>query len=284
MSILNVERLIIPGAGVQLVADAVGMASAAPTLLFLHGSGQTRQSWGRALEEAARRGYRALSLDLRGHGDSDWAADGKYTLESFAADIRQAIPYLGGQPIVVGASLGGIVGLLIAATPPPALRALVLVDITPRVEMTGANEVSAFMNSAPAGFGSVEEAADAVAAYLPHRPRPKDTSGLKRNLRLRDGRYYWHWDPAMMQMGRNADFNGPNPLETAARLLKIPTLLIRGGRSRIVSETGVREFREMVPHAEFADIAEAHHMVAGDANDAFNDAVFSFVEKQTPAV
>ena len=93
----DVERLIIPGAGVRLVADAVGAANAAPTLLFLHGSGQTRQSWGRALEEAARRGYRALSLDLRGHGDSDWAPDGKYTLESFAADIRQAISYLGGH-------------------------------------------------------------------------------------------------------------------------------------------------------------------------------------------
>jgi pimeloyl-ACP methyl ester carboxylesterase len=150
--------------------------------------------------------------------------------------------------------------------------------------MSGAHEVSAFMNSAPNGFGSLEEAADAVAAYLPHRPRPKDTSGLKRNLRLRDGRFYWHWDPAVMQMGRNADFNGPNPLETAARSLKIPTLLIRGGRSRIVSEAGVREFREMVPHAELVDISDAHHMVAGDANDAFNDAVFNFVEKQTPAV
>jgi pimeloyl-ACP methyl ester carboxylesterase len=282
--VANVERLTIPGSGIRLVADAVGTANAATTLLFLHGSGQTRQSWGRALEEAAKRGYRALSLDLRGHGDSDWAPDGKYNLDGFAADVREAIAHLGGQPIVVGASLGGIVGLLIAATPPPALRGLVLVDITPKVEMTGAHEVSAFMNSAPDGFGSLDEAADAVAAYLPHRPRPKDTSGLKRNLRLREGRYYWHWDPAMMQMGRNADFNGPNPLETAARSLKIPTLLIRGGRSRIVSETGVREFRAMVPHAEFVDISDAHHMVAGDANDAFNDAVFTFVEKQTPAV
>ena len=278
----NIEQLTIPGSGIRLVADAVGAANAAPTLLFLHGSGQTRQSWGRALEEAAKRGYRALSLDLRGHGDSDWAPDGKYNLDAFTADVREAIAHLGGQPIVVGASLGGIVGLLIAATPPPALRALVLVDITPKVEMTGAHEVTAFMNSAPNGFGSLDEAADAVAAYLPHRPRPKDTSGLKRNLRLRDGRYYWHWDPAMMQMGRNADFNGPNPLETAARSVTIPTLLIRGGRSRIVSETGVREFREMVPHAEFVDISDADHMVAGDANDAFNDAVFTFVEKQTP--
>jgi pimeloyl-ACP methyl ester carboxylesterase len=278
----DVARLTIPGSGLQLVADVVGPANA-PTLLFLHGSGQTRQSWGTALKQAAQRGYRAISLDLRGHGDSDWSPDGKYTLDSFAADVRQAIDYMGGEPIIVGASLGGIVGLLIAAAPSPPMRALVLVDITPRVEMSGAKEVSAFMDSAPNGFGSVEEAADAVSAYLPHRQRPKDTSGLKRNLRLRDGRYYWHWDPAMLHMGRDAEskFGGPNPLETAARALQLPTLLIRGGRSRIVSEAGVREFREMVPHAEFVDISDAHHMVAGDANDAFNDAVFTFVDKQT---
>ena len=271
-------RLTLPGSGLQLVADAVG-ALDAPTLLFLHGSGQTRQSWGRALEEAARRGYRALSLDLRGHGDSDWAPDGSYTLPRFAADVREAIEHLGREPILIGASLGGIVGMLIGASPPPVLRGLVLVDITPRVEMTGANEVTAFMNSAPDGFESIEQAAAAVAAYLPHRPRPKDTSGLQRNLRLRNGRYYWHWDPALLQMGRDADINGPNPLEKAARQLKIPTLLIRGGRSRIVSETGVREFLQMVPHAEFVDISGAHHMVAGDANDTFNEAVFAFVDK-----
>lgn len=274
----GLTRLTLPGSGLQLVADAVG-APDAPTLLFLHGSGQTRQSWGRALEEAARRGYRALSLDLRGHGDSDWAPDGSYTLPRFAADVREAIEHLGREPILIGASLGGIVGMLIGASPPPALRGLVLVDITPRVEMTGANEVTAFMNSAPDGFESIEQAAAAVAAYLPHRPRPKDTSGLQRNLRLRNGRYYWHWDPALLQMGRDADINGPNPLEKAARQLKIPTLLIRGGRSRIVSETGVREFLQMVPHAEFVDISGAHHMVAGDANDTFNEAVFAFVDK-----
>jgi pimeloyl-ACP methyl ester carboxylesterase len=284
----NVATVTIPGVGVRLAADAVGPASAR-TLLFLHGSGQTRQSWGSAVAEAARRGYRALSLDLRGHGDSDWSPNGQYDLETFTADVRQAIEYIGGEPIVVGASLGGIIGLLIASTPPPTISALVLVDITPRVEKSGAMEVTDFMDSAPKGFASVEEAADAVAAYLPHRQRPKDTSGLKRNLRLRDGRYYWHWDPAMLQMGREArarlDAANPTPnlLAHAARAIKIPTLLIRGSRSRIVSEEGVREFRQMVPHAEYADISNAHHMVAGDANDQFNDAVFTFIDKQTSA-
>jgi len=280
----DLARLTLPGTGVRLIADAAG-APDAPTLLFLHGSGQTRQSWGTAVKEAARRGYRAISLDLRGHGDSDWSPDGKYDLERFTADIRRTIEHIGGEPIIVGASLGGIIGMLIASSPRPGLKALVLVDITPKVEMTGAREVTAFMDSAPNGFASVEEAADAVSAYLPHRPRPKDTSGLMRNLRLRDGRYYWHWDPGLKQMGRDAEarLGDSNPLETAASRIRIPTLLIRGRRSRIVSEAGVREFLALVPHADFVDISDAHHMVAGDANDAFNGAVFDFVQKQIGA-
>jgi pimeloyl-ACP methyl ester carboxylesterase len=278
-----IEQLKLRGADLDLVADCAGPADA-QVVLFLHGSGQTRQSWGSGIAEAARRGYRGIALDMRGHGDSGWSPDGEYDLDRFAADLRAVIVQLGKPPVLVGASLGGLASMLVAAAPPPAIRALVLVDITPRVEHKGAKEVMAFMESAPEGFASVEEAADAVAAYLPHRERPKNTSGLLRNLRLRNGRYHWHWDPAFMRMGRNAEArfkaNEPNKLEAAARAIEVPTLLIRGGRSRIVSDEGAREFLEMVPHAEFVDIPDAHHMVAGDANDAFNAAVFRFIDRQ----
>lgn len=280
---VELEQISLRGAQLNLAADVAGPTDA-PTLLFLHGSGQTRQSWSSALAEAIQRGYRAIAVDLRGHGDSEWSPDGEYTLDKFAADIRHVIEQLDDEPIVVGASLGGLIGMMIAAAPPPRLRGLVLVDITARVELSGANEVIAFMDSAPNGFASLEEAAAAVAAYLPHRPPPKNINGLKRNLRLRNGRYYWHWDPAFMQMGRDSQgkirADGPNQLETFARAINIPTLLVRGSRSRIVSEAGAREFLQMVPHAEFVDIAGAHHMVAGDANDAFNDAVFDFIDRQ----
>ena len=276
------ERLSIPVGDLNLVADAAGPMDA-PKILFLHGSGQTRQSWSGALGEAVRRGYRAVSVDLRGHGDSGWSPDGEYSLDRFTADVREVIKHIGGEPVLVGASLGGLISIPIAASVPPQARGLVLVDVTPRIEMKGASEVIAFMDSAPNGFASLEEAADAVSAYLPHRPRPTNTSGLMRNLRLREGRYYWHWDPAFAHMGRDAqskmNFEGPNAMETAARGINIPTLLIRGGRSQIVTEASVRAFLEMVPHAEFVDVAGAHHMVAGDANDAFNNAVFGFIDK-----
>ena len=279
---VDFERVSIRVPDLNLVADAAGPVDG-PRILFLHGGGQTRQSWSNALREAVSRGYRAVSLDLRGHGDSDWSSDGRYSLDRFEADVREVIRQIGGEPVLVGASLGGLISMPIAAAPPPRVRALVLVDVTPRIEAKGANEVMAFMDSAPDGFGSLEEAAAAVSAYLPHRPRPANTNGLQRNLRLRDGRYYWHWDPAFMQIGRDAQakmsFEGPSPLESVARSINIPTLLIRGSRSRIVSEASAREFLELVPHAQFVDIADAHHMVAGDANDAFNDAVFGFIDR-----
>ena len=61
--------------------------------------------------------------------------------------------------------------------------------------------------------------------------------------------------------------------------LKVPTLLVRGRQSDVLTEEGVRDFLQLVPHADYADIAGADHMVSGDRNDAFNDAVFAFLER-----
>lgn len=269
------------GRNVELKADFAGPVAGQP-ILFLHGGGQTRQSWGKALVSAARRGYCAISLDLRGHGDSDWSPDGRYDLTLFADDLRAVLATFDVPPIVVGASLGGLVAMLAAAADPASIRALILVDITARIDTEGADEVIAFMSAGKDGFASVEEAADAVSAYLPHRPRPRSTAGLARNLRLRDGRYYWHWDPAFITMGATQEqrSDATSPIELAARQLSLPILLIHGGRSRIVTKESAREFLEMVPHADYVQIDGAHHMVAGDANDAFNGAIFDFVDRQ----
>jgi len=260
---------------VQITADAAGPPDGAPVIL-LHGGGQTRGAWGMALAEGARRGFRMISADLRGHGESDWSPAADYSMAAHAADISAIADALPAPPFLVGASLGGMASLSYAATG-RRLAGLVMVDIAPTVNTAGTDKILAFMHSAPDGFASIEEAADAVATYLPHRPRPKDTTGLMRNLRLRDGRYYWHWDPRMFQQGRpTRDTDG---LRVAARNLKVPTLLVRGRLSDVLSQEGVDDFLQLVPHAEFADIAGADHMVAGDRNDAFNEAVFAFLER-----
>ena len=260
---------------VEIVTDEAGPVGAAPVVL-LHGGGQTRGAWGGALAEGARRGFHMISADLRGHGESGWSAAGHYGMDAHAGDIAALAGAHAEPPFLVGASLGGMASLCYAALGHP-LAGLVMVDIAPTVNTAGTDKILAFMHSAPEGFASVEEAADAVAAYLPHRPRPKDTSGLMKNLRLRDGRYYWHWDPRMFGEGRgprDSDF-----LRDAARGLKVPTLLVRGRLSDVLSQEGVDDFLRLVPHAEYADIAGADHMVAGDRNDAFNAAVFAFLER-----
>ena len=138
-----------------------------------------------------------------------------------------------------------------------------------------------FMNAKPEGFESLEEVADAIAAYNPSRPRPKDLSGLKKNLRQgEDGRYRWHWDPAFMG-GERRDLAEAHAavesLDEAASRLSLPTLLVRGRTSDLLSEEGAQHFLQLAPHARFADVSGAGHMVAGDRNDAFNSAVVRFL-------
>jgi len=253
-------------------------------VILLHGGGQTRHSWAGASAALARDGWYALALDLRGHGESDWSPDGEYGLERFSADLRAVIAAPDSKPVVVGASLGGMTALMTEGNATPSLMAaLVLVDVAPRIELKGVVRIVNFMKARPDGFESLEEVADAVSAYNPHRPRPKDLSGLARNLRQsKDGRWHWHWDPRFMQRGdtETRPPRDPRLLEEAARALAIPTLLVRGKQSDLLSEEGARAFLALAQHAKYADVSGAGHMVAGDKNDAFNNAVIAFLRNE----
>jgi pimeloyl-ACP methyl ester carboxylesterase len=271
--------------GIDLAADAYGDPSATP-VLFLHGGGQTRHAWGGTAAAVAAAGFHALSLDLRGHGESDRAPGGDYTVEGFVADLRDVLAQLPLRPFLVGASLGGITAMMTEGlSPEPVSRGIVLVDVTPRLEIVGVQRILAFMAARPEGFASLEEAADVIAEYLPHRARPKDLRGLEKNLRRgADGRYRWHWDPRLMETWDPARYD---PAEVqrvlaerldVARRLRVPVLLVRGRMSDVVSEEGAREFLALVPHAGYVDLATGH-MVAGDRNDAFTGAVLAFLEE-----
>jgi pimeloyl-ACP methyl ester carboxylesterase len=160
----------------------------------------------------------------------------------------------------------------------------VLVDVVPRIDPDGGKKIGDFMRARPDGFATLEEAADAVSAYNPHRPRPKDVSGLMKNLRVRDdGRLHWHWDPRFVQNEKRVE--PPQFAEIlldAADRVRIPSLLVRGMQSDIVSEAGVEEFRRHLPALEVYDVIGAGHMVAGDRNDAFNDGVIGFLQRHLP--
>lgn len=279
--------------GIDLVGD-VGGDLIAPIVILLHGGGQTRHSWHGAMRELVRRGYCVINLDARGHGDSQWAPDGDYSLEVLAEDLELVINTLPSpagdddapsRPALVGASMGGATSLyLIGMHTEPLASALILVDIVPHMNQDGANKIQAFMTGHTQGFANLDEAADAVTAYNPHRPRPKDTQGLMKNLRLRaDGRLYWHWDPRMVQNQARAEpplFT--DKLNQAAARVRVPTLLVRGSKSNIVTDHGVADLKIHLPQLEVFDVSGAGHMVAGDKNDAFNQGVFDFLRRHLP--
>lgn len=268
----------------KLIADTWG-DPAAPAVLLAHGGGQTRHAWGDTARLLAEQGKYAVALDLRGHGESDWDPEARYDFSHYAADLRDVVAQMGSSPAAVGASLGGISSLIAHHQSNHQLfSSLVLVDITPRVEMDGLGRILDFMLAhTEQGFASLEEVADWVAAYTPHRKRSGgNLEGLRKNVRLcPDGRYRWHWDPKFFAR-RQTD----NPregfarfalMEEAARALTIPTLLVRGKVSDLVSPEGAKEFLALVPHAAYVDIEEAGHMVAGDKNDIFSSAVLDFL-------
>ena len=267
--------------GLVLAVDE--WAGSGPPVVLAHGGGQTRHSWGGTAATLAAHGHRVVSIDLRGHGDSDWAPDGDYSMDAYASDAISVVEAVGDPVAWVGASLGGMTGLHAVDTRPQQFSSITLVDITPRPAAAGVGRIVEFMAAkAHQGFATLDEAADAIAAYQPHRPRPSDLTGLAKNLRQREGRWFWHWDPAFLSVGgevgsEHARDRHHDQLEVMARRMTLPTMLVRGRLSDLVTQSEVDEFLAMVPHANYVDVADAAHMIAGDKNDVFTDAVVDFL-------
>lgn len=268
--------------GARIAGDSWGDPSG-PLVLLQHGGGQTRHAWKGAGETLGAAGYHAVAVDARGHGDSDWAPDGLYGQDVMVADLTRVVAELGGRrPVLVGASMGGCTSLVAVGEDHVDATALVLVDIAPRMEVAGIDKIRTFMDQGRGGFASLDEVADAIAAYQPHRRRPDNLDGLAKNVRLgEDGRYHWHWDPMFRSGHRDLDQRTAR-LEACAVALTLPTLLVRGGLSDILSEEGAQQFLEQCPHAEYVNVAGAAHMVAGDRNDVFACAVIDFLARTVP--
>jgi pimeloyl-ACP methyl ester carboxylesterase len=266
----------------NLIADewnrGADSATDHPSILMLHGGGQNRHSWKNTGQILADAGFHVVALDSRGHGDSDRSPTADYSVESLCGDTLQVLYQIGRPVVLIGASMGGLTGIAAAHEAGPELvTKLILVDVVPRFEKDGSARIRDFMFSGIDGFDSLDEAAEAVAAYLPHRTKPRSPEGLKKNLRLRDGRWYWHWDPAFLTKPADDPFIRMDKLERAAINLEIPILLIRGKLSDVVTPEGVEDFLAKVPHAQFVELSEAGHTAAGDDNDAFTEAVVRFV-------
>ena len=278
MTDVSTEIRRFVGCAGRSLSMEIGGPPEAQGVLLLHGGGQTRQAWRKTIHQLIAAGYQVAAYDLRGHGDSQWAGDEGYSMDAQVADLCSAVALFERPPVLVGASFGGLIALVATGEQAVAPAALVLVDVAPQVDRAGENRILGFMQAHKDGFASIDEAANAVAAYLPHRRRPSDNSGLKRNLRQRNNRWFWHWDPKLFD---TLDAAGPQAqprLERAAASVQVPTLLIRGALSELIDEDSVRDFQARVPHARSVDVRNAYHMVAGDDNNAFSAAVLQFLE------
>ena len=265
----------------HLVGDVWGDDDAWPVLL-MHGGGQTRHAWGGTAQTLAEHGWRAVSMDLRGHGDSEWALNGDYSFTAFAGDCVAVGDALGRPPVLVGASLGGVAAMIAeGGSDREVSSGLVVVDITHRSNPEGIQRIHDFMSSGLGGFATLEDAAEAIGAYTPNRTKRVNPAGLMKVLRQKpDGRWYWHWDPKFIDRGRTEvpqeDFQGL--FEAALANIRVPTLLVRGLLSDVVTDEGIQDFLAKIPGAKLADVGDASHMVAGDQNDAFSTAVVDFLE------
>lgn len=271
-------RLIRGRGDLALAVEQYGLS--APRLLFAHGFGQNRQAWRVAAQHLAESGWPGLAIDGRGHGESEWAPDGHYELEHFAEDLAAIARSLPQKPVLIGASMGGLLGLLTEGESAQSLyAAMVLVDVTPRWESAGVDRILSFMAMHPEGFESLQAAADAIADYLPHRDR-KNPERLRTQLRLGpDGRWRWHWDPRLLRPVATHSAGYIPRLQRAAAKVQIPVLLLSGERSDVVSEHTINEFLQLVPHAEHIAIERATHMVVGDRNDAFTLEIQRFLDR-----
>ncbi len=278
------------GDGLRLSGSRLSLPG--PQVSLAHGFGQTRHSWAGTQERLGDAGFGSLAWDMRGHGESQSnPANHSYSVSDFIGDQLAGARQLRGtgagidetqvgQPILVGASMGGLTGLLAQASHRP-FSALVLVDVTPRWEAAGMQRIHAFMTAHPDGFDSYDHAARVIHDYLPHRRARKSDEQLAKLLRFdHQQRLRWHWDPRLLSEFVADSQHLQETIAEEARKIDVPVLLISGGRSDLVSDDTVAHFIERVPHATHVRLPEATHMLAGDDNDAFTDAVLAFLRAQ----
>lgn len=266
---------------IKIAADVWG-SNNEELVILLHGGGQTRHAWGDTGKKLAEAGYHSVALDLRGHGDSEWHADGDYSIRAYKDDLVSIINKIGKPARLVGASLGGMASLVLAGDKinSDLCTALIMVDIGIYPDPVGSDRIVSFMLSGEKGFDSLEDVAKSISDYLPHRKKPKDLEGLKKNLRLKgDGRYYWHWDPRFIRRRPGSRDRRYFDLQLkAAEKVTIPTLLIRGALSDVVTMEDVDYFLSVISHAKFVEIEKAAHMIAGDRNDIFAEEAIKFLK------
>lgn len=262
-------------------------AATAPPVLALHGGGQTSYMF-EELGSSLRATRHVIAPDLPGHGDSMALGDpSEFSRETLAATIPPLLAEFGVAPVaIVGASLGGIIALTVAAELPELVSAIALIDVGHRLEAAGVRRIVDFMGRYES-FGSLEEASAAVAEFTPDRP-PTDPQRLRRNLRQRpDGRWTWKHNLAAVSSERidEVDWEADilEGLGDDAAKVSVPVVVLRGARSDVLSSDGAEEIAALLPQGRLVEVRNAGHLAAGDNPESTVSLITGFLDEVVPA-
>ena len=245
-----------------------------PALVCLHGITQTAHSWDEVAPALAAN-HHVYALDQRGHGESAWAADGDYRVDTQSRDVEAFIAEVVGPPVIlVALSMGGLNAMTIAARAPTLVRALVVVDIAPEVQRRGVDSIRTFV-AATDELDSFEAFVERAHAFNPRRSIENIRDRLRHNLRqLPNGRWTWKYDPALRDPRRLAGTTGD--LWDRVRAIRCPVLVVRGAESDILAPEAAERLAG-IAHAEVRTVAGAGHSVMGDNPTGFLAAVEPFL-------
>lgn len=247
----------------------------APAILLLHGGNQSAHSWDLVSLHLAER-YHVLALDQRGHGDSEWARDLDYGIDTRAVDAMQFISDRGMHaPVIIGHSMGGLVTMKMILEDDAVAAGVVLVDVGPELSPRGVGVVRDFITH-NVEFDDLDTFLDRVTQYDRFRSRDHIARTVKYNLLRRPDEVY-----ASKVDHRRLPSNSSVPpvadLESFGSV-KVPVLLVRGGESDVLEADAAERFVAALKNGRLATVDRAGHNVHSGNTPGFIDAVTPFLE------
>ena len=248
------------------------------TVLLLHGAGQQAHSWD-FISLALCEEYHVLALDARGHGDSQWSADGDYSMDAHQSDLDAVVEAIGIAPfILVGHSMGGRNAFAYASRNPEAVDALVIVDTGPTGRPQGQDRIRRF-RELPDELDSYQEFASRIQSYT-GRTTEQVLGSLKYSIRERDdGKWTWKYDPLLRSPGFQPQIWPEAKLWDCLAQVRCPTLLVRGSDSDVLSPEVIERMLEVVPRIQGSVVEKAGHLVPGDNPTGFLEVIRDFLRR-----
>jgi pimeloyl-ACP methyl ester carboxylesterase len=253
-----VERVAVPLPDGRSLSALV-WGTGPPELVLLHGGAQNAHTWDTVALALDRP---LVAVDLPGHGRSDWKEDHHYSPPAMAADVELAVRALAPEAaLVVGMSLGGLTALCLTARAPDLVRRLAVVDVTPGTDRAKAEPIITFV-SGPERFESFDAVLERTVAHNPTRSVSSLRRGVLHNATEDpDGSWRWRWDPQHLPGEPDLEFDD---LWSTVDSVRVPFLLLRGGRSGVVGDEDVAEVRRRVPTVRVEVVEDAGHSIQGD--------------------